>query len=420
MKTSFWHKRPTASLALVSIFLLLLMGGFMEIVLRFQAWRPGILQPDNHLFFHFTDSLCSISEFDADGHGIMKIKRDLGKEVEHYLQLNTIEGVKEPALLYVNQFWHINNGKLNNSFGKYVQNIKSKNTAELAPLECDVLQYCNSPINEQGFRSIPFNVYENEKNRVLLLGDSFAFGNSAKELTDGFAERLLAKGYAAYNTGINGADPAQYLAIAQQYIPLLKPDVVVVNFYMGNDIVYEHRKPQAGQVIYHATNAGNLYTHHNGKYLPDMQTTYDFIISKITLPTHSGNLFNRFCSKTVLFTRLWMALRNIGLVDDSPDPRFVDYKQQKKDKPVTAHYLKAIRELCHQHQARFLLVAIPNLQRFDDRIPEDYLDVFEDLPVKTCPDIKYNDYVESDGHFNDEGHRKYAECLDEWLGEIGN
>jgi hypothetical protein len=64
------------------------------------------------------------------------------------------------------------------------------------------------------------------KTKVMLVGDSFAWGMSANPVYNSYADFLLAKGYCVYNLGIIGTDPAQYEAVVKKYTPILQPDVI--------------------------------------------------------------------------------------------------------------------------------------------------------------------------------------------------
>ena len=82
---------------------------------------------------------------------------------------------------------------------------------------------------------------ENNSLRVLLLGDSFATGAAAiyKPEGKGFADILedeVGKTMKAvvWNTGIPGIGQKQQLLTLKQYFPILKPDMVVLAFYMND------------------------------------------------------------------------------------------------------------------------------------------------------------------------------------------
>jgi hypothetical protein len=122
-------------------------------------------------------------------------------------------------------------------------------------------------INSDGFRSVEFKQYETTRTKILFLGDSFTWGGSANPITNCFVDIVRRRGYLTFNTGIPGTGPTQYAYIAEKYVPLLKPDIVAVTFYMGNDL-----KPPDPMLpyknLYHITNAGWLSAFdENGNYM---------------------------------------------------------------------------------------------------------------------------------------------------------
>ena len=76
------------------------------------------------------------------------------------------------------------------------------------------------------------------KTRVLVFGDSFAFGvgvplekTFTKQLEGGYSGK-----YEALDFGVSGYDPGQYLLAAKKEAAKYRPDVVVFALYLGNDI----------------------------------------------------------------------------------------------------------------------------------------------------------------------------------------
>lgn len=75
---------------------------------------------------------------------------------------------------------------------------------------------------------------EPSKNRVLLIGDSFVhkYGDLSKSLTKGFI-----KNHAQFlNISFSGEGPHEYLLKAQKWIPKIKPKLVILSYYVGNDL----------------------------------------------------------------------------------------------------------------------------------------------------------------------------------------
>jgi hypothetical protein len=81
--------------------------------------------------------------------------------------------------------------------------------------------------------------------RILVLGDSFTMGASVEqaETYASVLQRLLNADaklrYEVINAGVGGWSPLQYAQYYEHYGPELEPDLVLVGFFVGNDL-----KPQ--------------------------------------------------------------------------------------------------------------------------------------------------------------------------------
>jgi lysophospholipase L1-like esterase len=92
------------------------------------------------------------------------------------------------------------------------------------------------PITDQGYRDKP-KTDADKKQKVLVLGDSFAAGHGLENVEDRFSDRLEQKlgadKYAVYNLGVSGSDTRdEYNRLAK--FPV-KPDLLVLE-YFPNDI----------------------------------------------------------------------------------------------------------------------------------------------------------------------------------------
>ena len=91
--------------------------------------------------------------------------------------------------------------------------------------------------NSYGYASREF---EHERRsgtiRLALLGDSFAVGSVRQD--DNFASWMerLHPGLEAYNFGVSAIGPNHYAAILQDEVLRFSPDVVLVAFFVGNDV----------------------------------------------------------------------------------------------------------------------------------------------------------------------------------------
>jgi hypothetical protein len=277
--------------------------------------------------------------------------------------------------------------------------------------------YLSHPINDEGFRSIPFAPYNGKRKKLLLIGDSFVWGHSASPVTNSFADLLLKKGYVVYNTGISGADPPQYLAVAKKYIPLLKPDVVVVNVFLGNDLFVFDRPVLPCQPIFYNTNAGNLYTDPDGIMLSP-ERSYELAKASHSIPLTSR--FNRFCAGTAFATLFWRALNKYHLVDNYNPVLDKYYKQVESlalSTPTLSNYLNQIKKVSDSAQCKMLVIAIPDLNGNSQINKKEVLRWFNGFPFQFSP-VPQREYDHEDGHFNNEGHKDYAAFIEQKIREL--
>ena len=272
-------------------------------------------------------------------------------------------------------------------------------------------------LNAEGFRSIPFDTHAVVgKRRVLWLGDSFCWGASAQPLTQSYVDLVAEEtGWACFNTGIPGAGPPHYAQAAKTYIPTLRPQDVAVTFYMSNDILYDRRPVQPNQSPWHITNAGWIEGHIDGQYCPTAQEAYACYIRRFSLPDRESRWFNRVCSWTATGTRIWHLLALSGVVEryDATVKANIDqYEAKRSDTPVSVEYLREIRTLCETHDARFHLFVIQIHSHLEEEIDQTHPGLFGDLPWQQCHALERSDYYEwPNGHFNNEGHRKFADFI---------
>lgn len=285
------------------------------------------------------------------------------------------------------------------------------------------INYVHHPFDQEGFRSIAFKRYKSKRKKVLLIGDSFVYGMSAHPRYNCFADILLARGYLVYSAGIPGTDPAQYAAIAQKYVPLLKPDIVLVCFYEGNDYMPFPRIPAADQPHEHITNAGFFESSPLGVYL-NPQQAYQYAASLALIPETSTNSFNRLCSHSALTGILWGVLYKMNFVKH-PAATFADsiLTHPGIDTAFTAGRMQLIDSVCRASQIPLKVVIIPNPDARDNP-KRPYLIINKTLANNVMGSTGYStpknlnkktDFPTGDYHFNNRGSEKFADYLDSLL-----
>lgn len=396
--------------SLVTLFLLLAA----EYGLRSYGFQPGA-----HTYvryFNKTDSLFFKDGFEVDSNGIVKISKTAKQNIAESIKKNSgkFDKSRNSVEIYclASENIALIEGKTENSFSKYFRELKMKNKAALSQLDNAVLEYVYNPINDEGFRSIPFRNFVSDKPKILLLGDSFSWGHSASPISSCFADELLAKGYVVYNTGISATDVAQYLTIAKKYISRLKPDIVIVNFYLGNDVNYYRREVKPGTAPFFCTSAGMLMAHPLGEYFKNAEDAYNHYLN-LWFIDKEKNVFNKIMAQTVITTLVWRFLLNMKIINNK-NPEIDDYHRRnellKLSFPYCNEELKEIRNIVLQNNARFILSCIPEVYRFTFRTKKDFPDLFTGINYIEM-DVNKSDYNLDDGHFNERGHKRYCDFL---------
>lgn len=271
-------------------------------------------------------------------------------------------------------------------------------------------------INEDGFRSPDFAKLDTGKKKILFIGDSFTWGMSARPVNNHCFVDLVRNetGYEVINLGIPAADPPQYAALARKYIARLKPDITLVAFFMGNDLMKEDRKIIPGEPFYYYTNAGAILADMDGRHFTSAQAAYNYFVNgKYYLRQPSG-ILETVVSKSSLLSRLYSARFRIK--------EKLEYGQLIKNTGITKKYLKQIKQLALENGAPVKFVLIPEIKEADmalDKYKDKYNDLLGDSALSDNwllignEKSNFNDYP--DGHLNNRGHRFYADSIESFL-----
>jgi hypothetical protein len=253
-----------------------------------------------------------------------------------------------------------------------------------------------------------------------VIGDSFVYGMSATPFFNSFTDILLARGYMIYAAGIPGTDPSQYAAIAQKYIPIVKPDLVIVCFFEGNDYMLFPREPKQNQPHEHMTNAGFYSSNPLGRYM-DAIEAYSYYSSLITIPKNEPNRLNQFCSRTVLGSQLWGVANACHFV---PHNAVAFYDSVTFSSPwsyaYTASRLNIIDSVGAHNKVKTIHVVIPDV--FGKHNSRKEFVTIDTASVKKVQLLRsyyapnnlssVTDFPKGDCHFNNSGSLKFANFLD--------
>lgn len=161
-------------------------------------------------------------------------------------------------------------------------------------------------LNSKGFKDVEFKIQKAENTyRILGLGDSFAFSVVPYRyayltlLEDILNQR--GKQTEVINMGIAGNGPKDYLALLESEGLELKPDMVLVSFFIGNDFLEEKEEPKLYQYSYVASfidyvitiNSGleGLVLHPNADYDDNAPTFTDPVF--ISLESERSEIYRK-------------------------------------------------------------------------------------------------------------------------------
>lgn len=410
-----WKKFLRPDVLTLPFFLLALL----EFGLFSLGISPSVIQ--GNPYFHPVDSLVVWQDYSADEYGLTHMNAQ-GAELAAN---GTWQGQEIPAKfdpyrsfsfssLSVFEDWILlREAPPTLPFAHLLADLKQRPDSLLDELDIAHLEFLDRPINSHGYRSIPFRAYATDKPTVLLLGDSFTFGWSARPWFGSFADHLRTLGYVVYNAGISGTGPDQYAAAAKVFIPMLKPDYVVVNFFIGNDILYFPVETKPYEMVYYPTNAGVMMARPTYERIPTPEAAFQFYLNQYYTPLNS--FFNKFCAYTSVGSIFWRLGKRSrvfqSIVKDPNQEYFERNRVHQSATPVSEAYLLEIEALCQQAGSQFICSIIPDLKDLQPDLDKDYPDLFQSIdPV--IIQLGEEDYNLKDTHFNLQGHERYSLFLD--------
>lgn len=345
-----FYSMKIVKVIIFQVVLFLLACSLIEIYMRYDGALPGDLRP-NWLYFKPVDSLYVIPDFITNPEGMVVAGKDYWEQQHVY-------------------------------------------------------------INEEGFRTKEISQISCSKRKLLFIGDSFTWGMSAEPFNDSSFCDLLAKDTAleVINAGIPVADPVQYAAVAVKYIPLIKPDMVFVMFYVGNDLMRTDRTIVAGRPFYYWTNAGAIYAGIDGRHFNSAQQAYDYLANEKYFLRRPQGWCESVVAKSALLSKLYSVKFRIE--------EKVEAESARKNSAVTKKYLQQIVSIAEQNKSDMRIIIIPEskeanlsrqeyFERYSDLLKDATLNKYFLMPQ--CSESWYKGLP--DTHLNNEGHRKYTEYI---------
>lgn len=200
-------------------------------------------------------------------------------------------------------------------------------------------------LNSLGFKDIEFSKEKAPSTvRIAAIGDSFAFGvvpykyNFLTVLEEHLNAHATGRHFEVLNMGISRTSPREYLSILIKEALPLKPDVVIVCIFVGNDITEVSQKPvlQRSFVIAFI------------KYLYDSQRTLETTIITYGHPSYDDEA-PTFSAKNYL-----------ELETGRSEIYIKDNKIVQKQLPRVLDYMREIKEVCSRNKIELFIVVIPD------------------------------------------------------------
>jgi SGNH hydrolase-like domain, acetyltransferase AlgX len=206
-------------------------------------------------------------------------------------------------------------------------------------------------INSRGFHDVEFRAEkEPDVFRILGIGDSFAFGVVPYRFNylTLIEEQLNRNGrrFELLNMGIPGLNPREYLALLLREGLELKPDMVLLSFFVGNDFVETAKVDRVYRYVYLA----NVL-----KYLYDLNTR---------MANFDGSALKAYDDEGMLSTSRAYVERALSLTG-------LFLKGGEKFEPLLANtmsHLGALARICKLYSIRLAVVIIPDELQVDTEL----------------------------------------------------
>ena len=236
----------------------------------------------------------------------------------------------------------------------------------------------------KGFR----NPEAKEQSDIILLGDSFIYGHGLNQ-EQTLAYFLNEKGYKTYNLASQGdSSYSEMHMLVQNGLPL-RPKYVLY-FYFTNDIQ---------DLFMRGLNREEMEKFAN---LPLENISLKNSTNRISF--HDSLINKSYVGKYLRFKRLMSSKQEkLKTVDNNLGWRF------------TNKAIAYMNYISKQNGAEFVMVPIVKDTFEDYQILKDISSEHDIEFVETLDMNNKNYYLQNDGHFNEEGHRKMAELIETYL-----
>lgn len=245
---------------------------------------------------------------------------------------------------------------------------------------------CTFTVDSRGYR----NRIDHQQCDILVLGDSFAEGSRVSDDQTWEARVAERTGLRICSLGMSGYDPQHYLAALRKHGPELRPRLVIVMIYEGNDFRSaewvenpEDYKLPFGKIVQYYIHSSRVLTAIDGFMCQTLgainahgPVPHEQIISWLPLRIDGNDGPTYYAFSTKRMTRHYVAPDEFR--DDD------DYK-------TTVRILNEIRAECRSLGAELLIMYAPDkphvvLPLVADSLPAEQVHAFASLRLDDLPD----------------------------------
>ena len=206
-------------------------------------------------------------------------------------------------------------------------------------------------LNSMGFKDKEFGSKQDSVYRIIGIGDSFAFGvvpyqnNYLTLLEENL--RKQKKNVEVLNMGISSIGPLAYWSILEREGLALKPDMVVVSFFIGNDF------------------KGDLFTRRN-KFV-----SYSYLAALVFYLGKLKKLDSKIYATSQAYCDTCATVNHETYVETQKFWGSIYWKNDeilKQGSETAAFYFSKIKQVCDNHNIKLLVLLLPNATQIDSKI----------------------------------------------------
>ncbi len=289
-------------------------------------------------------------------------------------------------------------------------------------------------LNSQGFKDLEFTVEKPAGiNRILGIGDSFAYGVVPYQYNylTVLEEKLNKSGQKTevINMGIPGMGPRDYLSILVNEGLQLKPDRVILSFYIGNDFLDNYmtahlRTEEKSYIIALIKSLIKIQTHYQGKVLnptnikyQDNQPTLDE--AKYLKDTvNKSNMFVRNPADGIFKSFVEDAVQDLIKIKQIADSQKIPLTIViiPDEVQVNSQLQQQVKTAFAPNDPNLLDFELPN-RMLTERLQQANIDYLDLLPEFIVASKKTPLYKPNDTHWNIAGNRLAAELITQHLNQ---